>query len=171
MSRGRWRRRPGHGRRVRFAQAVPRYRDRRELRRSLRVVARAVRAEQKQQMREDLARLAQRRVAVARVRTGPEGDEIVEFVDGTRLHLDVRSGGVVLQRLARRSPRQAAYLGHVEPRFGHCWYQLYFFSPNQEGVEVLGRIDRFESAEAGFRRTPRRRQGPPRGEQAGGGQP
>lgn len=101
---------------------------------------------QKQQLTSALGRLATRRVPVARVGPGQVGEKAVEFADGTRLDLDVRDGKVALGRLARRSPPQVAYLGHIEPCFGHWWYWLHFWGPGEENFMVLARVDRFQSA-------------------------
>ncbi len=73
------------------------------------------------------------------------GEELVEFADGTRVWLDVRDGTAALRRLVARPARRDLYLDHVEPCFGHCWYQLGFAGPGDTGPTVLARVTRYES--------------------------
>ena len=93
--------------------------------------------------------MASRRVRIASVTPGVLGDQLIEFADGTRLRLEVRDGTTVLRRLAVRAACQDFYLGHVEPCFGCCWYQLDLSGPEGTGPTVLARVKRYESKAAG----------------------
>ena len=80
-------------RRIGFRQAVPAWRDRRELRRIFRRAARAALAERKTEMTALLERLAADHVPLSEIAPGPRPrDGIVEFLDGTRLLLATRRG-------------------------------------------------------------------------------
>jgi len=89
--------------------------------------------------------LATRRVPVVSVRPGVLGDELVEFVDGTRVWLDVRDGTTAVRRLAARSSCRDVHLGYVEPCFGFCWFQLRFSTAGETGPTVLARVKQLES--------------------------
>lgn len=131
---------------VRFARAVPARRDRRELRHAFRAVLREMRHAQKRQVATHLRDLASCRVRIRAVRRGADGDEIVEFADGTVLDLDVRDGEAILRRLERRAA-PAVRLRSVEPLLGHLWFRLRLSAATEEGwvmarvrlVEVGGR--------------------------------
>src|SRR5689334_17608711 len=89
-------RQPGHpkGRRIRFREAVPLRRDRRDLRRQFRRAARAAVAERKAEMTALLDRLSATHVPLSAVMPGPEaGRGVVVFADGTHLLLVTRHGG------------------------------------------------------------------------------
>jgi len=131
--------------RISFTDAVPLRADRREMRRQLRAAARTARAERKRRVTAGLEGLATLRVPVASVRPGVLGDQLVEFVDGTRVWLHVRDGSTTLRRLAARSSCQDVHLGCVEPCFGSCWYQLRFSTVGETGPTVLVRVKQFES--------------------------
>jgi len=143
--------------RVSFMDAVPLRADRRELRRRLRSAARTTRAERKRRVTARLEDLAMRRVPVASVRPGVLGDQLVEFVDGTRVWLDVRDGTTAIRRLAARSSCQDIHLGCVEPCFGSCWYQLRFSTVGETGPMVLVRVKQFESGTMWLRWVPSHR--------------
>lgn len=112
-------------------------------------------------MTAELSALALRRVRVVSITRGV-GEELVGFVDGTRIWLDVRDGSVALRCLAARLASQDVYLGRVEPCFGRCWYQLGFAGRGGTGPTVLARVTRYESRTTwicggpGFRRRHRR---------------
>lgn len=111
-----------------------------------------------------------RRVPVARVTPGAGGDEVLEFTDGTTVEIEVRDGAVALGRLARRTPRPVAYLSRVQPCLGRFWFRLRFSSVTGTSVEVLARVNRFESVWSRFWRGPGRRWPHPFGEHLGGAQ-
>jgi hypothetical protein len=139
----RWRLRSSS--RVRFSEAVPLRSDRRELRRRLRAVGRAARAERKRRVTAGLSALSRRRVRISSVSKGVLGDELLEFSDGTRIWLEVRDGAAALRRLAVQSGRSNLYLRRVEPCFGCSWYQLDLSGPGGTGPTVLARVKRYES--------------------------
>ena len=155
--------------RIRFKDAVPPQRDRRDVRRRLRKAGRAELAEQKERVTQGLRRLAERRVLVASMQPGPtQGNELIEFVqfvDGTQLVLDARGDGIgALGRLAARSASDTTYLEHVETCFGHCWYRLRFCSACSGAPEVLCKVVRLGSSVMPSPRSPRRWWRPPGGE-------
>lgn len=137
-----------------FAKVVPRRADRKELRRRFRAVTRTVRSERKRRVTAGLNGLATRRVPVASVRTGVLGDEVFEFVDGTRIWLEVRDGTTGLRRLARRSGDCNLYLRAVEPCFGFCWYQLRFGAAGDVTHSVLARVKQYQSGVTWIRWAP-----------------
>ncbi|MGH9087459.1 MAG: hypothetical protein ACRDYZ_05020 [Acidimicrobiales bacterium] len=98
--------------------------------------------------------LAARRVRVVSVRSGVLGDWLVEFVDGTRVWLDLRDGTTVLRRWAGRPACQDLYLRCVDPCFGCSWYQLRFSAAGETAPTVLARVKQFESATTWFRWAP-----------------
>lgn len=151
----RWSRRGGRLGRIGFAQAVPRWRDRRELRQTLRAVVREERVEQQQQITKGLELLAARRIPLIAVRRAMIGGETIEFRDGTVLQLDVRGGEISLERLANRQLSQVL-LSSVMPISGRCWYRLRFTRALGRCVEVLARVDRFESTVSCYCRVRRR---------------
>ncbi len=150
---GTWRRRAWSGKpQPRFADAVPRWRDRRELRRQFRAVARAVRGEDRQRVTRDLRRLVSDRVPVAFVGRGPLRDRTVEFTDGTHLELDIPEGEWGLWHLGGPLHRTAPYLGEVEPCLRPGWYWFSFSVAGREDLIVRARVDDFESTELHFKR-------------------
>ena len=130
--------------RVLFADAVPRRRDRWELRRRLKPVARQQRTELKQELAGNLQRLARNRVLVTRIGPGPGGDEEFAFADGTRMQLAVRDGNFAVQCLAA-SPQTPCYMAKAEPCSGYFWYWLQFLTPGADDLIVLARVDQLES--------------------------
>jgi hypothetical protein len=139
----RWRLRSSS--RVRFSEAVPLCSDRRDLRRRLRAVGRAARAERKRRVTAGLSALSSRRVPISAVSQGALGDELIEFSDGTRIWLEVRDGTAALRRLAAQLGHSDLYLRRVEPCFGYSWYQLDLSGPGGTGPTVLARVKRYES--------------------------
>src|SRR5689334_10891707 len=84
----------GRPKQIRFRDAVPLRRDRRDLRRQFRRAARAAAAERKAEMTALLGRLSANRVPLSAGMPGPEaGRGVVVFADGTRLQLLTRHGG------------------------------------------------------------------------------
>lgn len=95
-----------------------------------------------------LATLASRRVPIASIRPGVLGDDLIAFVDGTCVWLEVRDGTSALRQLAARSAGQPVYLHRIEPCFGCGWYQLGFShggSLGEIGPTVLARVKQYES--------------------------
>ncbi|MGH9072279.1 MAG: hypothetical protein ACRDX8_14215 [Acidimicrobiales bacterium] len=135
---------------IRFAQAVPRRGDRRELRQQFRAALREVRAEDKNKVKYSLGRLVIHRVPVARTAWARSGDRIVEFIDGTRIVLAVRGGNAAL-RSANWRPLRATYLRGVEPGLRRGWYYLYFSEAGEGKFAVLARVDGFECPGVRFR--------------------
>ena len=87
-------------RRIRFRQAVPVWRDRRDLRRCFRRAARAARADRQAEMTALLDRLSAGHVPLSEIAAGPGArDGVVEFLDGTRMLLTTRRGSLGLDRL------------------------------------------------------------------------
>ncbi|MGH9057213.1 MAG: hypothetical protein ACRDYY_15340 [Acidimicrobiales bacterium] len=124
----RWRRRGGVLR-IRFKEVVPLRGDRRDLRRRRRAVLRAIRAERKEAVTQELQELSKGRVPLVRLRPGPgDGAVIVEFTGDVRFLLTVRDCRAELRRLERRAMRGDVYLERVHPCFGRSWYWLWFLS-------------------------------------------
>ncbi|MGC8472679.1 MAG: hypothetical protein ACP5PM_10370 [Acidimicrobiales bacterium] len=71
---------------------------------------RASRVERKRRVTAGLSTLANRRVRISAVCPGVIGDELIEFVDGSRVWLDVRDGSAELRRLAALAARKDLYL-------------------------------------------------------------
>ncbi len=136
----------------RFADAVPRWRDRRELRRRFRAVARALRAEDKQKVTHSLCRLASDHVPVTFVGRGRSGDRALDFADGTHVELAVHEGEQGLWHLRISSKRRPPYLRLVKPCLRHGWYRLHFFVAGQEDLMVRARVDDYEATDVCFRR-------------------
>ncbi|MGH9115819.1 MAG: hypothetical protein ACRDWW_08320 [Acidimicrobiales bacterium] len=115
--------------RVQFKEVVPVRGDRRDLRRRLRVVLRAIRAEQKEAVTRELRALSKGRVPLVRLRPGSsEGAVIVEFSGDVRFLLSVRDCRAEMRRLERRALRGDTYLERAQPCFGRSWYWLWFLS-------------------------------------------
>ena len=135
----------GHGQveGVRFRDAVPLRRDRRDLRRRFRRAARAAMAERKAQAAAQLERLAASRVPLYAVTCGGRDTErVVEFCDGTRLLLcSSRVGAARLGRLAPGPAWSPVWLAQVRPCFAPSWFRLWFASAIQPGpLEVLAAV-------------------------------
>lgn len=130
-----------------FRRAVPRRKDRGELRRTLRAATREMRREKRRSVTASLEALVVSRSRVGTVRCGPAGSTSLVFVDGTVLDLSVREGEVGLQRLAGVTP-PVIYLRAVEPCFGKLWYRLYFVSLFEERC-VMAKVTRLDRASNG----------------------
>jgi len=135
----------GHGQieRVRFRDAIPLRRDRRDLRRRFRRAARAAMAERKAQAAAQLGQLAANRVPLYAVtRGGRDTERVVEFSDGTRLFLfSTRAGAASLGRLAPGPAWSPVWLAQVRPCFAPSWFRLWFASASQpRPLEVLAAV-------------------------------
>jgi len=130
------------GQRVRFRDAVPFRRDRRDLRRQFRRAARAVTAERKATTTALLWRLSANRVPLSAVTPGARDTErIVEFSDGTRLLLATRHGTASLQRLEQGACWPPVWLARAHPDFTRRWFRLWFASASRAGlVEVRAAV-------------------------------
>jgi hypothetical protein len=130
------------GKRVRFRDAVPVRRDRRDLRRQFRRAARAVTAEHKAGTTALLGRLSADRVPLSAVTPGARDTErIIEFLDGTRLLLATRHGTAKLERLERGGFWPPVWLAQARPDFTHRWFRLWFASASRaELVEVRAAV-------------------------------
>jgi hypothetical protein len=123
------------GKRVRFRQAVPVRRDRKDLRRQFRLAARAVTAERKAEAVAHLVRLSAERVPLSAVMPGTRDKErIAEFFDGTRLLVAARYGSSNLRLLAPGSIWSPVWLAQVRPSFTRRWFRLWFASDSQAGL-------------------------------------
>ena len=131
----------GRVERVRFRDAVPVWRDRRDLRRRFRRAARAAMADREAQAAAQLGRLAANRVPLYAV-TRSRRDTVVEFSDGTRLVLfSTRSGAANLERLAPGPVWSPVWLAQVRPCFAPSWFRLWFAAGSQTGaLEVLAAV-------------------------------
>jgi hypothetical protein len=130
------------GKRVRFRDAVPVRRDRRDLRRQFRRAARAVTAERKATTTALLWRLSANRVPLSAVTQGTRATErIVEFSDGTRLLLAARHGPANLERLEQGACWPPVWLARANPGFTRHWFRLWFASASRAGlVEVRAAV-------------------------------
>jgi hypothetical protein len=130
------------GKRVRFRDAVPVRRDRRDLRRLFRRAARAVTAERRAETTTLLGRLSADRVPLSAVTPGAQDTErIVEFFDGTRLLLATRRGTANLKRLEQGACWPPVWLARAQPGFTHRWFRLWFASASRAGlVEVRAAV-------------------------------
>jgi hypothetical protein len=132
------------GRRIRFSDAVPFRRDRRDLRRLFRRAARAAVTERKAEMTALLQRLSADHVLLSEVAPGPRArDSIVVFLDGTHLLLATRRGSTGMKRLSegQRVPGTQVWLVRVQPSFASCWFRLWFASASAaKPAEVLAKV-------------------------------
>ena len=132
------------GRRIRFRDAVPLRRDRRELRRIFRRAARAAVAERKAEMTALLDRLSANHVPLSAVVPGPEASGgVVVFADGTRLLLVTRHGGSSIRWLSEghRGAGTPVWLVRAQPSFANCWFRLWFASAGStKPAELLARV-------------------------------
>ena len=139
-------RQPGRpkGRRIRFRDAVPLRRDRRELRRQFRRAARAAVAERKAEMTALLDRLSANHVPLSAVMPGPEtGRGVVVFADGTRLQLITRPGSPGIRWLSegQRGSGTPVRLVRAQPSFASCWFRLWFASAgSSKPAELMARV-------------------------------
>jgi len=129
------------GPRVRFRDAVPVRRDRRDLRRRFRRTVRAVLGERKAEMTAVLRRLSADHVPLSGVIPVARGTgTVVVFVDGTRLLLGIRCDGGT-ERLAQAASRFPVWLADVQPCFGRRWFWLEFTSADRAvTVAVLASV-------------------------------
>jgi hypothetical protein len=132
------------GRRIRFREAVPLRRDRRDLRHQFRRAARTAAAERKTEMTALLHRLSADQIPLSEVEPGPRAREgIVEFLNGTRLLLVTRRGSAGMKRLRARYRASQAPVGLVrlQPSFARRWFRLWFASADSPGLtEVVARV-------------------------------
>jgi len=137
-----WFRGRGPKPRIRVRDAVPVRRDRRDLRRQFRRAARDAVAERKAETTAVLRRLSAGRVLLSGVTPGSQGtEEILEFVDGTRLLLKVRCGRAGMERLEREAPHLTAWIAQVQPCFGRRRSWLWFFITGHVApVELLASV-------------------------------
>lgn len=137
-------RRRGHPRvrRIRFREAFPVRRDRRDLRRRLRRAARAAMIERKSEMTVQLERLCTDHVPLSGVLAGPRPrDGILAFLDGTRLLLLTRLGSREVSRLREDQDAAVMWLIRVQPSFSCCWFRLWFASDGAaQPAEVLAKV-------------------------------
>ena len=139
-------RQPGRpqGRRIRFRDAVPVRRDRRDLRRQFRRAARAAAAERKAEMTALLGRLSANRVPLSAVVPGPEAKRgVVVFADGTRLQLLTRHGGSGIRWLSEghRGSGTPVRLVRAQPSFARRWFRLWFASAGSaKPAELMARV-------------------------------
>jgi hypothetical protein len=131
-------------RRIRFSEAVPVRRDRRDLRRLLRRAARAAVTERKAEMTALLQRLSAEHVPLSRVVPGPRArDGVVVFADGTQLLLVTRRAGPGMKWLAepRRGSGAPVRLVRAQPSFASCRFRLWFASAGSaRPAEVLAEV-------------------------------
>jgi hypothetical protein len=137
--------RPRDGkRRIRFWQAVPVWRDRRDLRRRFRRAARAALADRQAEMTTLLDRLSAGHVPLSEVGPGASQREgVVEFLDGTRLLLTTRRGSAGLDRLRDEHRRTGAivWLIRAQPSFARSWFRLWFAAVGSaKPAEVLAKV-------------------------------
>ncbi|MGH3282324.1 MAG: hypothetical protein ACRDNW_24750 [Trebonia sp.] len=132
----------GRERGIRFRDAVPGRRDRRELRRRFRRVARVVTRERKSETTATLQRLSADHVLLAGVVPGTrDTDDIVEFSDGTRLLISLFSGKADLRHLGLGAPQCRVRLVQALPCFGHRRFWLWFAAADRAvPLEVLASV-------------------------------
>lgn len=124
-----WMRGRARQRRVRFRDAVPVRRDRRDLRRQFRRAATAATYERQAQAIALLGRLAADRVPVSAVRPGArETERIIEFFDGTRVQLTARSKSGNLLRLPPGPATRPVWLLRAQPCYARHLFRLMFAS-------------------------------------------
>jgi hypothetical protein len=139
-------RRPGRrqGSRIRFRDAVPVRRDRRDLRRQFRRAARAAAAERKAEMTALLGRLSADHVPLAAVTPGPEAKRgVAVFADGTRLQLTTRHGGSSIRWLSegQRGSGTPVWLVRAQPSFASCRFRLWFASAgSSKPAELMAQV-------------------------------
>jgi hypothetical protein len=133
--------------RLRFKDAVPVRRDRRDLRRRFRQAARAVQAEQRAEVTALLHRLSAGRTLLAYVKPEARGTSgVVEFLDGTRLQFATGRGGMTLVHLSRwhRASPAPLRLVRVQPSFTRRRFRLWFASASsRQPTEVVAEVSAF----------------------------
>jgi hypothetical protein len=131
--------------RVRFRDAVPLRRDRRDLRRLFRRTARAAVAERKAETTALLGRLSAGRVPLSAVVPGPQANGgVVVFADGTRLQLLTRRGGSGIRWLSEghRGSGTPVWLVRAQPSFARCWFRLWFASAGStKPAELVAKVE------------------------------
>jgi hypothetical protein len=136
--------RHGRKRRIRFRDAVPVWRDRRDLRRQFQRSARATTAERKAEMTALLQRLSARRVPLAEITPGPHArDGVIEFLDGTQLLLVTRRGSASMKRFGQwhSVSRAPVLLIRTQPSFTRRRFRLWFTSANStKPAEVVAEV-------------------------------
>lgn len=134
--------RPRREKRVRFKEAVPVWRDRRDLRRQFRRAAHAAMIERKTEMTALLDRLCTEHIALSEVVAGPKPrDGILAFLDGTRLLLVTRLGSREVSRLREDQDTAIMWLVRIQPSFSCCWFRLWFASVGAtQPAEVLAKV-------------------------------
>lgn len=132
----------GRERRIRFRDAVPVRRDRRDLRRRFRRMARIVKRERRAETTATLKRLSADHVLVSSLVAGTlDADDVVEFSDGTRLLVALFSGKADMHRLGLSAPRRHVWLVQALPCFGHRRFWLWFASADRAmPIEVLASV-------------------------------
>jgi hypothetical protein len=134
----------GQRKRIRFRDAVPVRRDRRDLRRQFRRTARAAAAERKAEMTALLGRLSADRVPLSAVTPGPGAKRgVAVFADGTRLLLVTRHGGSGIRWLSegQRGSGTPVCLVRAQPSFARCWFRLWFASAGStRPAELVARV-------------------------------
>ena len=140
-----WPPRPGaraRERRTSLRDAFPGLRDRRELRRRFRRVARAVRRERRAEATAGLQRLAAGHVLLAGLVPGSQDmDDIAEFTDGTVLLVGLFSAKADMRRLGLRAGQYPVWLEQVQSCFGRRRYWLWVASADRVvPLEVLASV-------------------------------
>ena len=134
----------GRQRRVRFRDAVPVRRDRRDLRRQLRRSARAATSERKAEVTALLQRLSARRVPLAEITPGQRArDGVIEFLDGTQLLFVTRRSGTTMKRFGQwhRASRAPVLLIRAQPSFTRRCFRLWFTSADgTKPAEVVAEV-------------------------------
>lgn len=126
--------------RVRFRDAVPDRRDRRDLRRQFRRAERLAMGERKAKVTAVLRRLSADQVLLSGVVPRTTGNVAV-FADGTRLLLRMPRGKSGIESLGRRGFRPPIWLAEVQPCFGRRWFWLGFIADGRPvPVQVLASV-------------------------------
>lgn len=134
-------------RRASLYDAFPGRRDRRELRRRFRRVARAVRREGRAETTAALQRLSASHVLLASLVPGSQDNDIAEFTDGTRLLVGLFIAKADIERLGLRAARYPVWLEQVQPCFGRRRYWLWVASADRMvPLEVLASVQLLVSA-------------------------
>ncbi|MGH3282753.1 MAG: hypothetical protein ACRDNW_26990 [Trebonia sp.] len=128
--------------RIRFRDAVPVRRDRRDLRRRFRRTARAAMGERKAKITAVLRRLSADQVLLSGVVPGTRNTgKVAVFADGTRLLLRMPRGKSGMECLGRRGFQPPIWLAEVQPCFGRRWFWLGFISDGGPvPVQVLASV-------------------------------
>jgi hypothetical protein len=134
----------GRGKRIRFREAVPLWRDRRDLSRQFRRASRAVTVEQRAETTALLLRLSTDQIPLSEVMPGPRPREgVIEFSNGTQLLLVTRYGGAGMRRLRERycASLVPVWLVRVQPSFARRRFRLWFASADRAVLaEVAAKV-------------------------------